>query len=109
MASRLHVVLALLLMTAGCRGAAREPYRLPTGATLDPAGASIPLGSMPVAMMFSPDSSRIVAVLSGYRKQGFQVIDCASRRVIQTVEQRSAFLGACFSPRRAHALRLGRQ
>jgi len=98
MPSRPHVVLALLLLTAGCRSAARETYRLPTGAALDPAGVSIPLGSMPVAMMFSPDSSRIVAVLSGYRKQGFEVVDCASRRVLQTVVQPSAFLGACFSP-----------
>ena len=99
MLPRVRVVLAMLLMgMAGCRGASREPYRLPTGATLDPAGVSIPLGSMPVAMTFSPDSSRIVAVLSGYRKQGFQVVDGASHRVLQTVDQPSAFLGACFSP-----------
>jgi YVTN family beta-propeller protein len=77
---------------------AHDPRQLPTGATLDPAGVSIPLGSFPVAMMFSPDSGRIVAVLSGYREQGIQVIDPHSLRVEQTVLQQAAFLGAAFSP-----------
>ena len=49
-------------------------------------------------MVFSPDSSRIIAVLSGYRDQGFQVVDVATRQVVQTVVQSSAFLGATFSP-----------
>jgi YVTN family beta-propeller protein len=90
--------LALLLLLVSCRPAVREPHRLPTGAILDPAGPSVALGSMPVAMVFSPDSQRIVAVLSGYREQGAQVIDCASRRVVQTITQRAAFIGACFAP-----------
>jgi YVTN family beta-propeller protein len=98
---RLRVVLVALtpfiLASCGPREAI-EPRRLPTGAVLDPAGPSIALGSMPVAMAFSPDSSRIVAVLSGYRQQGIQVIDLASRRVAQTLVQPAAFLGAAFSP-----------
>src|SRR5262245_46157990 len=65
---------------------------------LDPAGRSAPLGSMPIAMAFAPDSSRIVAVLCGYRDQGAQVIDAASGRVIQTLVQPAAFLGVAFSP-----------
>ena len=94
---RRHVVLfAILFATAGCQPAA-EVHRLPTGIVLDPAGPSIPLGSMPVTMTFSPDSSAIVAVLSGFREQGIQVVDVASHRVTQTIEQRSAFLGAAFS------------
>jgi YVTN family beta-propeller protein len=65
---------------------------------LDPAGSSIALGSMPVTMTFSPDSSRIVTVLSGYRDQGVQVVDLASHRVVQTLVQGSAFVGATFAP-----------
>ena len=91
-------LLLAVVLVGGCRGMAREPDRLPTGATLDPAGPALALGSMPVAMVFSPDSSRIVAVLSGYREQGIQVIDVASRRVVQTLVQPAAFCGACFSP-----------
>jgi YVTN family beta-propeller protein len=90
--------LTLLALCCACQHATREPKRLPTGAVLDPVGAGVALGSMPVAMAFSHDSSRIVVVLSGYREQGFQVVDRASRQVVQTVVQRAAFLGACFSP-----------
>ena len=85
-----------LLILLGCSRPAPRP--LPTGVVLDPAGQSIALGSMPVSMIFSPDSTRIVAVRSGYREQGIQVIDRASRRVVQTLDQRAAFLGACFAP-----------
>ncbi|TMQ72957.1 MAG: bifunctional YncE family protein/alkaline phosphatase family protein [Candidatus Eisenbacteria bacterium] len=90
-------VLAAFLPLTSCQ-TKPEPYRLPTGATLDPVAPSSPLGSMPVAMLFSPDSTRIVAVLSGYRDQGLQVIDRATRRVVQTLVQPAAFLGATFSP-----------
>jgi len=96
--SRLHAAIACLIVLSSCGPAARGPSRLPTGMILDPAGLSVGLGSMPVAMTFSPDSSRFVVVLSGYREQGFQVVDRASRRVVQTVVQPAAFLGAAFSP-----------
>src|SRR5262249_7090053 len=90
--------LVAVLVLGGCRHDAPEPYRLPTGARLDPVGTSIPLGSMPVAMTFSPGSRRIVAVLSGYREEGIQVIDAETHQVLQTLVQPSAFLGAVFAP-----------
>jgi YVTN family beta-propeller protein len=83
---------------AGCARPEPRVHRLPTGVVLDPAGVSVPLGSMPITMRFAPDSTRIVAVLSGYREQGIQVIDPAARRVVQTIVQPAAFVGACFSP-----------
>src|SRR5690349_13088008 len=89
---------AAVLALGGCRHPTPEPYRLPTGARLDPVGTSIPLGSMPVTMTFSPDSRRIIAVLSGYREQGLQVIDAETHRVLQTVVQPSAFMGVAFAP-----------
>src|SRR5262245_19665315 len=82
---------------SGCASAPRGP-RIPTGARLDPAGPSVALGSMPVAMLFSPDSNRIVVVLSGYREQGVVVVDPATHRVVQRLAQPSAFIGATFSP-----------
>jgi len=86
------------VLASACQPAKLERDRLPTGLTLDPVGVAIPLGSMPGTMLFSPDSTRIVVVLSGYREQGVQVVDRASRRVIQTLVQPAAFLGAVFSP-----------
>jgi len=95
----LHAAIGFLVccVLAGCRRGASDAHRLPTGTALDPAGTSIPLGSMPVSMFFSPDSSRIVAVLSGYREQGVQVIDPRTRSVAQTLVQPSAFIGAAIS------------
>src|ERR1044071_433542 len=95
--ARLPLLLALVALT-GCGRATEQVHRLPTGAVLDPAGHSVALGSMPVAMVFSPDSSQIVSVLSGYREQGAQVFGVASARVVQTLVQPAAFLGAAFSP-----------
>ena len=84
-------------LTFGCSRPSADRYRLPTGALLDPAGPSIPLGSMPLAMTFSPDSARVVVSLGGYREQGLQVVDLARRRVAQTLVQPAAFLGLVFA------------
>src|SRR5262249_18311656 len=87
-----------LLVLAGCSRPAPREHRLPTGVVLDPIGISVPPGSMPPTMLFPPGSPRIVTVLSGYREQGFQVIDRASHRQVQCIVQPAAFVGACFSP-----------
>jgi DNA-binding beta-propeller fold protein YncE len=88
---------------AKAREAATSPAsavttRLPTGATLDPAGRSIELGSMPLGMALSPDSTRLAIVLSGHRDQGVQIVDPEKGVVLQTLIQPAAFLGAAFSP-----------
>ena len=94
--------LAALALTSiaacGCQQRLSDPARCPTGVALDPAGVSIVLGSMPLAMTWSPDSTRIVVVLCGYREQGIQVVDRASQRVVQTLTTPAAFVGAAFSP-----------
>ncbi|HEV7838494.1 MAG TPA: SMP-30/gluconolactonase/LRE family protein, partial [Gemmatimonadaceae bacterium] len=72
--------------------------RLPTGVRLDPAGVSHDLGSMPLAMVLSPQKDRIVVLLNGWREQGIQVVDRSSGRVLQTVSLPAVFLGLAFSP-----------
>src|SRR5262245_10508440 len=101
MRSTSGVVRACLLAALALPACSRPPDEarlLPTGARLQPAGRSIPLGSMPLAMRFSPDSTRIVVLLSGLREQGLQVVDPARRVVTQTLVQPGAFLGICFAP-----------
>ncbi|HEX5437770.1 MAG TPA: bifunctional YncE family protein/alkaline phosphatase family protein [Gemmatimonadaceae bacterium] len=71
--------------------------RLPTGVSLDPAGSTVAVGAMPLSMALAPDARRMVLLLSGWREQGLQVVDRASGRVVQTLEQPSAFLGLVFS------------
>ncbi|MFN2398278.1 MAG: YncE family protein, partial [Gemmatimonadaceae bacterium] len=72
--------------------------RLPTGARLDPAGASFEVGSMPLAMVPSPDGNHVVILLNGWREQGIQVVNRFTGAIVQTVLQPAAFLGVAFSP-----------
>ncbi len=74
------------------------PGRLPTGVRLDPAGRSYDVGNFPLAAVFSPDSTRVVLLLDGWRQQGVQVIDRSSGAVLQTLSQPAAFLGLVFAP-----------
>ena len=97
------LMIAVTACTAGAPGPAvpggtSEQPHLPTGARLDPAGRSIDVGSMPLAIALSPDEKSIVVLLNGWREQGIQVLDRGSGRILQTLMQPAAFLGLTFSP-----------
>src|ERR687883_1113975 len=79
------------------RGQNSEPKRLPTGQRLDPSGDSVTLGSMPLAMLPAPGGEKLIVSLGGWREQGIQVVDLATRRVDQTLKQDGAFFGLAFS------------
>jgi 6-phosphogluconolactonase (cycloisomerase 2 family) len=68
-----------------------------TGLRLDPTGDPVELGSMPLGMALAPGGRQAVVVLSGWREQGLQVVDLASRRVTQTLRQDAAFYGLAFA------------
>jgi DNA-binding beta-propeller fold protein YncE len=87
-------VIGLLPICAVALGAA-DP--LPTGVRLDPEGAVVDLGSMPMGMVLAPGGKKLIVVLSGWREQGIQVVDLVSMRVVQTLAQPAAFYGAAFS------------
>jgi DNA-binding beta-propeller fold protein YncE len=70
---------------------------LATGVRLDAEGEFIDLGSMPLGMAQAPEGKRVVAVLSGWREQGIQVVDLESKKVLQTIPQEAAFYGVAFS------------
>jgi YVTN family beta-propeller protein len=71
--------------------------RLPTGARLDPAGASTVVGAMPLAMIDAPGGRRLILSLSGWRQQGLQVVERAGGRIVQNVPQASSFIGLAAS------------
>ena len=100
---------ALGLLLAGCSHGAQpgsdqqmtatlSPGRLPTGVRIDPAGRSYDVGNFPLAAVLSPDSTRVVLLLDGWRQQGVQVIDRANGAVLQTLTQPAAFVGLAFAP-----------
>lgn len=96
--------LAHLLLLVSC-GFASTPIMdtptfttpLATGVRLDAEGEFIDLGSMPLGMALAPEGTRVVAVLSGWREQGIQVVDLESKKVLQTIPQEAAFYGVAFS------------
>jgi YVTN family beta-propeller protein len=79
-------------------GSGSEQRRLSTGVWLDPAGRATDVGDFPLAMVPSPDGSRLVLLLNGFREHGIQVVDRATGAVTQTLVQPAAFLGLVFSP-----------
>jgi YVTN family beta-propeller protein len=72
--------------------------RLPTGVRLDPAKPLAEVGPMALTMRVAPEGDRVVLSLSGYAKQGIQVVDAATGRVLQDLRQPAAFVGLAFSP-----------
>ncbi|HEX2780063.1 MAG TPA: bifunctional YncE family protein/alkaline phosphatase family protein [Gemmatimonadaceae bacterium] len=98
---RSSLVLAALLL--GCRASDDQPSpadreRLPTGRYLDPVAPSASLASsFPLGVARSSDGSRVAILLSGYQKQGVQLLDRATGRT-SFVEQPAAFVGVALSP-----------
>jgi YVTN family beta-propeller protein len=110
MNSRLLILLPALIAAAACGSPSSQVVahvaaedisgarRLPTGARLDPAGVSYPLGSMPLAVALAPAKDRAIVLLNGWREQGIQVVERSSGRTLQKVLLPAAFLGVVFSP-----------
>jgi len=104
-ATSLLLCVSMIVSSSACTSApassaasANEQPRLPTGARLDPAGSRTDVGNFPLSAVLSPDSSKLLLLLSGWRQQGVQVVDRASGAVTQTAEQTAAFIGLSFSP-----------
>src|ERR1044072_9929933 len=87
-------LLALLVasLASPLRGQDSGPKRLPTGRRLDPAGDSVTLGSMPLAMLLAPGGGKLVVSLGGWREQGIKVVGLMTRRVEQTLQPEAACL-----------------
>ncbi len=72
--------------------------RLPNGQHLDPAGRQVDVLPMPLTMLPAPDGDALVLLGCGWNGEGVQVLDRATGRVRQTVEQASAFVGLAWAP-----------
>jgi len=83
-------------LRAGDSSFTRLGSRLPTGVRLDPAATLAPIGPMALTMRLTPERNRIAVSLGGYAKQGVQIIDVATGKVVQELEQASAFVGLVF-------------
>jgi YVTN family beta-propeller protein len=87
----------LALRALAGQAPARAAQQLPTGALLDPAGRSFPIGNMPLAASGSPDGHFLVVSLAGWREQGLEVVERATGKVVQRLPQAGAFLGLAWA------------
>jgi DNA-binding beta-propeller fold protein YncE len=71
---------------------------LPNGWKLTPAGHSIPLGDLPLNMIFSHDGHFLFATNNGYSHPTITVVSLDSQKVVQTLKIPDAWLGLAISP-----------
>ncbi len=69
---------------------------LPTGWSLTPAGASLPLGDLPLNVAVSPNQKYLAVTNNGQGKQSLQLIGVKKGRLLHSFEIPIAWLGLAF-------------
>ncbi|MBV6438955.1 MAG: hypothetical protein DYG98_24835 [Haliscomenobacteraceae bacterium CHB4] len=69
---------------------------LPTGWSLTPAGASLPLGDLPLNIAVSPDQKYLAVTNNGQSKHALQLINAKKGRLLHSFEIPIAWLGLAF-------------
>ena len=99
--------LACTFAVSACKTETRRPdgesptesMRLPTGKYLDPAVRSKVLhGAFPLGVVFAQDSAHLAVLTSGFGSQGVEIVERATGRVTQQLQQPAAFVGIARSP-----------
>ena len=74
-------------------------FLLHTGWRLTPAGKQIPLSTLPMSMVLSPDGKYLLVLNGGYLPPSISVIDVAAEREISRVPVEDGWLGITFNRR----------
>jgi len=69
---------------------------LPNGWSLTPAGTSIPLGDLPLNIAIAPNNRLAAVTNNGQSTQSVQLIDLATRKVLDTRVIKKSWLGLAF-------------
>ena len=70
---------------------------LPNRYKLTLTGEQIPVGDLPLNMVFSPDGQYLAVTNNGFSEQFISIIDVANHKQIQTLHVRASFFGIDFS------------
>src|SRR5262245_46366519 len=71
---------------------------LPNGWKIAPAGRHVQVGSLPLAMVESPDGRSLLIALNGFMKPAITVVDITSQRVSDVIVLDHAWLGLAWHP-----------
>ena len=72
--------------------------QLPNGWKLSPAGASTPLGDLPLNLQISPDGRLAAVVNAGYGENSVQLLDATTGQLLDTRVVPAAWAGLAFAP-----------
>src|SRR5690349_20075288 len=74
-------------------------FLLNSGWKLDPVGRQIPLSTLPMSTVLSPDGKYLLVLNGGYRPPSISVIEIASANVVSTTPVPDTWLGLSFAPK----------
>ena len=95
-------VAALLIVRSGTSPAATN-IRLPNGWQVTPAGATTPLGTLPLHMVEDPTSRWLAITSGGYGQPSIALIDEQSGKIVSSLPVKSAFYGLAFGGQKLYA------
>ena len=103
----LAALLVILAAVMGSQPVPREQvgplpgggFLLNSGWKLDPVGKQIPLSTLPMSSVLSPDGKYVVVLNGGYRPPSLSVIEIATAQVVSTTPVEDGWLGLAFAPR----------
>lgn len=109
MLRRRWIVTLLMLSVAALIGVACSSRWLMPGETgsgtilpnrwrLTPAGATLPLGDLPLNMALSADGRTLAVTNNGFSRQFVSVIDVSRNKIVQELPMAKSFFGLCFHP-----------
>src|SRR5215831_17220642 len=73
-------------------------FLLNSGWKLQPVGRQIPLDTLPMSTVLSPDGKYLLVLNGGYRPPSISVLDAASGALVNTAPVPDGWLGLAFAP-----------
>src|SRR5579871_54183 len=74
-------------------------FLLNSGWRLQPTGKQVPLDTLPMSSVLSPDGKYLLVLNAGYRPPSISVIDTATARVLSNTRAGDGWLGLAFAPK----------
>ena len=74
-------------------------FLLNSGWRLEPVGKQVPLSTLPLATVLTPDAKHLIVLNGGYRPPTLTVIDTATQTVTGSVPVKDGWLGLALSPK----------